>query len=30
LGDFEFGRPTKITANISMGAKGVVNIEREV
>jgi len=30
LGEFEFGRPTKITANISMGAKGVVNIEREV
>jgi lon-related putative ATP-dependent protease len=30
LGDFTFGRPTKITADISMGAKGVVNIEREV
>lgn len=30
LGDFTFGRPTKITANVSMGAKGVVNIEREV
>lgn len=30
LGDFAFGRPTKITADISMGAKGVVNIEREV
>lgn len=30
LGDFVFGRPTKITADISMGAKGVINIEREV
>lgn len=30
LGDFTFGRPTKITADISMGAKGVINIEREV
>lgn len=30
LGDFTFGRPTKITADISMGAKGIINIEREV
>jgi len=29
LGDYTFGRPTRITANISMGKEGVVNIERE-
>lgn len=30
LGDYSFGRPTKITADISMGGKGIINIEREV
>ncbi len=30
LGDFDFAKPTKITANVSMGGKGVINIEREV
>lgn len=29
LGDFMFGKPTRITANISIGKEGVVNIERE-
>ncbi len=29
LGDFVFGKPTRITANISLGKEGVVNIERE-
>ncbi len=29
LGDYTFGRPTRITANISLGREGVVNIERE-
>ncbi len=29
LGDYVFGRPTRITANISLGKEGVVNIERE-
>ena len=29
LGDYSFGRPTRITANISLGKEGVVNIERE-
>ncbi len=29
LGDYTFGRPTRITANISLGKEGVVNIERE-
>ena len=29
LGDFSFGRPTRITAKTFTGAKGVVNIERE-
>ncbi len=30
LGDFSFGRPTKITADISMGGKGIINTERVV
>ncbi len=29
LGDYIFGRPTRITANISIGREGVINIERE-
>ncbi len=29
LGDYSFGKPSRITANISMGKEGVVNIERE-
>ncbi len=29
LGDFMFGKPTRITANIAIGKEGVVNIERE-
>ena len=29
LGDYSFGRPTRITVNISLGKEGVVNIERE-
>ncbi len=29
LGDYTFGRPTRITANISIGREGVINIERE-
>ena len=30
VGDFEFGKPVRITATVSMGNEGVVNIEREV
>lgn len=30
IGDFEFAKPTKITADVSMGGKGIINIEREV
>ena len=30
VGDYTFGKPTKITANTFMGKTGVVNIEREV
>jgi len=30
LGDFAFGRPTRITARVSVGAGQVVDIEREV
>jgi len=30
LGDYEFGHPSRITANVYMGKEGVVNIEREV
>jgi len=29
LGDFTFGRPSRITANVYAGKEGVVNIERE-
>ncbi len=29
LGDYQFGKPSRITANISLGKDGVVNIERE-
>ncbi|MBX6422861.1 Lon protease family protein [Thermosulfurimonas sp. F29] len=29
LGDYRFGRPTRITANVSLGREGVINIERE-
>ncbi|MFQ5605702.1 MAG: AAA family ATPase [bacterium] len=29
LGDYRFGRPTKITAEVSMGRAGIINIERE-
>ena len=30
LGDFSFGRPSRITANVYPGSRGVVHIEREV
>ena len=30
IGDYSFGKPSKITANTYMGKAGVVNIEREV
>jgi len=30
LGDYSFGKPSKITARVFKGRKGVVNIEREV
>jgi lon-related putative ATP-dependent protease len=29
LGDFEFGRPSRVTASIGLGREGVVDIERE-
>ncbi len=29
LGDFAFGRPSRVTASISMGREGIVDIERE-
>ncbi|UKL12988.1 Lon protease family protein [Dissulfurimicrobium hydrothermale] len=29
LGDYIFGKPSRITANISLGKEGVINIERE-
>lgn len=29
LGDYRFGRPSRITATTSMGREGVINIERE-
>lgn len=29
LGDYTFGRPTKITARTSLGRAGIINIERE-
>lgn len=30
LGDYSFGRPSRITANVFPGSRGVVNIEREI
>lgn len=30
LGDYRFGRPTRITARVSLGRSGVLNIEREI
>ncbi|HZD58901.1 MAG TPA: ATP-binding protein, partial [Anaerolineae bacterium] len=30
LGDYYFGRPSRITATIHLGKRGVVNIEREI
>ena len=30
IGDLEFGKPVRITATVSIGNEGVVNIEREV
>lgn len=30
LGDYSFGRPSRITARTSLGGEGVVNIEREI
>ena len=30
LGDYTFGRPSRITAQTFMGKKGIVNIEREI
>ncbi len=29
LGDYSFGRPSRITASVGIGASGIVNIERE-
>ena len=29
VGDYAFGKPTRITAQVSVGDKGIVNIERE-
>ncbi len=29
MGDYSFGKPSRITATISMGKEGVINIERE-
>lgn len=29
LGDFEFGRPSRVTASIGMGREGIIDIERE-
>ena len=29
VGDYSFGRPSKITAEVSMGRAGIINIERE-
>jgi lon-related putative ATP-dependent protease len=29
MGDYAFGKPSRITANISMGDSGIINIERE-
>ncbi len=30
MGDYEFGKPSRITANTYMGESGIVNIEREI
>jgi len=30
IGDYRFGKPTKITANTYMGKEGIINIEREI
>ncbi|MDP4181055.1 MAG: ATP-binding protein [Bacillota bacterium] len=30
LGDYSFGKPSRITANTYIGGKGIVNIEREI
>lgn len=30
IGDFSFGKPSRITANTYMGKSGIINIEREV
>lgn len=29
LGDFEFGQPSRITASLGLGRRGIINIERE-
>ena len=29
LGDYQFGKPSRITAQVSMGRRGIINIERE-
>jgi len=29
LGDYEFGRPSRVTATVSLGREGIVDIERE-
>ena len=30
IGDYSFGKPSKITANTYMGKEGIINVEREV
>ena len=30
MGDYSFGKPSRITANTYMGESGIVNIEREI
>jgi len=30
MGDFSFGRPSRVTVSIGMGKKGIIDIEREV
>jgi lon-related putative ATP-dependent protease len=29
LGDYAFGRPTRVTASVGLGAEGLINVERE-
>ena len=29
IGGYEFGRPSRVTATVAMGAQGIINIERE-